>query len=227
MTVSIFRPDAHVESSSFDGYIRNSECAPAQPWGGMQSATCGNCANDSGTSMNIGYSAAGGGCCNRYARIDRTYITFDTSSIPCGNVISSATLGVVAKAVVNTFSGGDSMILVTNTVSSTTALAVADFNNVGTVNQATASIPLACITANSCAVTTFTLNSTGIGNITKDGATKFALRSLKDSTDTEPTWGADHQERVTMETADGCLSCKEAILTVTHAPAFIQKSIIF
>ena len=227
MTVSVFKPDAHTESSSFDGYIRNSECAPAQPWGGMQAATCGNCANDSGASMNIGYAAAGGGCCDKYGRIDRAYITFDTSSIPCGNVISSATLGVVAKAVVNTFSGGDSMILVTNTVSSTTALAVADFNNVGTANQATASIPLACITANSCAVTTFTLNSTGIGNITKDGATKFALRSLKDSTDTEPTWGADHQERVTMETADGCLSCKEPILTVTHAPAFVPRAVVF
>ena len=227
MTISIFKPDAHTESSSFDGYIRNSECSPAQPWCGMQSATCGNCANDSGASMNIGYLAAGGGCCDKYARIDRAYITFNTNTIPCGDVISAATLGVVAKVVRNTFSGGDSMILVTNTVSSVTGLTVADFNNVGTANQATASIPLACITADSCAYTTFTLNSTGIGNITKDGATKFALRALKDSTDTKPTWAAARYTRVTMETADGCLSCKEPILTVTHGAAFTPRAIVF
>ena len=227
MTISIFKPDAHTESSSFDGYIRNSECSPAQPWCGMQSATCGNCANDSGANMNIGYSSAGGGCCCRFGRIDRTYITFDTSTIPCANVISGATLGVVAITVVNTFCGGDSAILVTNTVSSATGLAVADFNNVGTVNQATATIPLACITADSCAYTTFTLNSTGIGNITKDGATKFALRALKDSTDTKPTWAAARYTQVTMETADGCLSCKEAILTVTHGAAFTPRAIVF
>ena len=227
MTVSVFKPDAHAESSSFDGYIRNSECAPAQFWSSMQAATCGNCANDSGATMNIGYSSAGGGCCNRYGRIDRAFITFDTSSIPCGNVISSATLGVVVKSKVNTFSGGDSMILVTNTVSSTTGLTVADFNNVGTVNQATATIPIACITANSCAYTTFTLNSTGIGNIIKNGATKFALRALADSTNTEPTWAAARYTRVSMETADGSLSCKEPILTVTHAPAFVPRTIVF
>ena len=227
MTISIFKPDAHTESSSFDGYIRNSECSPAQPWCGMQSATCGNCANDSGTSMNIGYGAAGGGCCCRFTRIDRAYITFNTDTIPCGDVISAATLGVVAITVVNTFCGGDSAILVTNTVSSATGLAVADFNNVGTANQATASIPLACITANSCAYTTFTLNSTGIGNITKDGATKFALRALKDATDTKPTWAADNLELLRMATADSCLSCKEPILTVTHGAAFTPRAIVF
>ena len=224
MTVSVFKPDSHAESSSFDGYIRNGGY-PAQPWGTRQGATCGTAADDSGANMNIGYGAAGGGCCNKYGRIDRAFITFDTSSIPCGNVISSATLGVVVKSKVNDFS--DAMILVTNTVSSTTGLAIADFNNVGTVNQATAAIPIACITANSCAYTTFTLNSTGIGNIIKNGATKFALRALADSTNTEPTWGANKYERVTMETADGSLSCKEPILTVTHAPAFVPRTIVF
>ncbi|WP_334392929.1 SpvB/TcaC N-terminal domain-containing protein [Bradyrhizobium sp. AZCC 2262] len=105
--------------------------------------------------------------------INRGYITFDTSSIPAGAVISAATLGLWVSAVSNT--AALNLVIATSTQAATSTLATADFPRVG---SATSSDVVHAPAAS--ATSTWTLNSTGIAAINIGTSTKFSIREQHD-----------------------------------------------
>lgn len=144
--------------------------------------------------------------------VTRSFFLFDTSSLTSSATISAATFRWYVNSVGNTDS--DSIRMITTTPASNTSLATGDFGNVGTVAQATADIAIGSLTLT--ADNTFTLNSTGIGSISKTGITKFGLRTTKDISATQPTGS-----NTVVLAFSGCTSPTghKPLLTVTYTLA--------
>lgn len=127
----------------------------------------------------------------RYLR--RALYTFDTSSIPDGATITSATL-TLRRSGGNNLLGNFDVCLVGATPASATAHVAADYATVGDTEFASR------VTYNDWAYNTdhtFTLNSSGIAHINKTGYTTFALRTGWDVDGTfTGTWAADKWSEV-------------------------------
>jgi len=117
--------------------------------------------------------------------IGRTFTAFQTSAIADTDTIESATLkfyvynlGGSASPLQNL--GAREVCLVAGSQASGTVLVSADYNNLGSTEQATR------LAITSTGYKTFTLNSTGLGNINKTGYSKFALRAGQDNDNVAP-----------------------------------------
>lgn len=153
---------------------------------------------------------------DQWQNIGKSLFTFDTSALPDADNIDTATFAFVATAVTDSLTPAQSISMVTSAPASDTALAAGDFDSLGTVLQAP-ELTLASLTADSSTFNTFTLNSTGEGNISRTGITKFGTRISGDTSNTEPTWASGAASTVVMVTAEETLSGdKRPVLTVTH-----------
>ena len=226
-TSSTFRPDAHTESSSVDGYARAPESS--QSWSTIRDAS-GNASDDSGTSLIVflGYGIDGGS--NQWNRNFRVIIVFDTSSIPDADTITAAVLSTVGLSgtLVDQHSGSVSMC--EGASSSSTAIVNGDYeSNKGKDLVATAAA-LSGITANGSAYTDFTLSSDGRDYISKDGVTKFSSQIEADRANSEPSGmsaGTEKISRVDWASADTSGTSSDPKLVVTHASAFTPRVIFF
>lgn len=106
--------------------------------------------------------------------IDRTFLPFDTSSIPSNATITAATLNLYTLTKTNTDNDGTDFLTVTQTSQAThTVLANADYDQCGAVSNPTEGIDsgqrkdISSITTSAYLV--FTLNATGNGWIKKSG----------------------------------------------------------
>lgn len=174
-TVDTFNPNAHPESTTVDGWVyRNNQ---NETW----TDVCNNAGvgvDDSGTYF---YSY-----CNRndpntaWRENNRGIMLFDTSSIDNAASISAATLSMYVDWVSNT----ENHRLCLSTPASNTALQASDYGQLGTVAQATD------ISISATGTQTFTLNATGIANISLTGVTKLGVQLTAAATLSEPTAGA-------------------------------------
>jgi hypothetical protein len=185
-----------------------------EAWATIHSGA-GNYANDTGTVASINVQSSS--TTNKWCCIISAFNLFDTSSLPDGDLILSGTFGFAATVVVDTLSPAGSVSMVATDPASTSNIVSADWDlpKRGSVKQGT-DLTLASLTADSSTLNLFTLNSTGLGNITQTGVTKFGIGLTSDVTDTEPTWsnttGSD-QSRVGVMTAE---SAAQPTLSVTH-----------
>lgn len=218
MTVSIIYTG---EGVSIDGSVTNDTDGT---WDAIHDAANGTSADDSSADVYVTIFAMPSNT-GTYDQISRGIVLFDTSDIAASDIIDSATFGMVVLTKYSSFSGSQRMV--TSAPASNTALATGDYG-IGTVAQATSDILLSGITADSSTYTVWTLNATGLGNITKGGITKFGHRSSFDADDSEPTWGANYRDGLRVATANEVLtSDKRAKLTVTHTSTFTPKVIMF
>ena len=118
--------------------------------------------------------------------LGRGLTIFDTSSIPDTDTITSATLAFYCTS--KSDQSGQSVHISSGTTASPTALAEADYQaNQGT-DASFGSLPITSITVGQ--YNSFILNAAGIGNISKTGLSKFALRLAGDLTNVEPAVAA-------------------------------------
>ena len=144
--------------------------------------------------------------------IDRSFLLFDTSSLTAGATISSATLSIYITSITNGHnSGNDSLNIITTTPASNTALAAGDWGSVGSVLQASA-VDLSALTAT--AYNNFSLNSTGLGNISKSGVTKFGIRPGEDIANVRPS--DDTGNQVVFSSAEQTGTSQDPKLEVTY-----------
>lgn len=176
MATATFNPNANPETTSVDGYAAR---VATEIWATIR-AGAGTTADDLGTSLFCQYST---GTAPNWSAFYRTFTLFDTSSLGASAVISSA---VQSFYTVTDGNFAVSLRLVTTTPASNTAIVAADFSQQGTVAQAT-DRTTASMTLN--AYNDWTLNATGLGNISKTGITKFGLRVVGDADNVEPTPG--------------------------------------
>lgn len=140
---------------------------------------------------------------DQYSNMRHMIIMFDTSSIPSGNTITSATVELYVNA--NTDGGLDPNLYITSSdPASDNALVNSDYDTVGTTEY---SDLIASPDISATATETWTLNSTGIAAISKTGTTKFAV-AFK-----EPTWSNSNNRQVEFSTNEGA---NDPLLRVNH-----------
>lgn len=221
MTVTVKRPDANPESTTMDGSVRKSQCN--QTWNTIRGAAAG-CEASPSSVTNCNYVRAGVTACT-WSSIRRTALLFDFSCIACTDTKDGATFCFVASAKSVDISA-DKLSLITSTPASDTNLVNADYNQFGTTKQA-ADITIGSITVDISGPTfnRFTLNSTGLGNVSLSGISKFGTRITSDNDDCEPCLPGCHTDcccnQVVMRSADEADSADtRPKMILTHTPLF-------
>ena len=170
-TTTTVYPDPDPESTSVDAdiYINN-----GATWAGVHDATDGTVARPSDTAVNAcntEYNAGG-------YQISRGFFLFDTSAITDTDTIDSATLSLHIQAKIDDINDANAYCsIITTTPASNTDIVVGDFDQVGSTKQSD-DIDITGVTTG--AYNVWTLNGTGLGNISKTGITKFGIRTGHD-----------------------------------------------
>lgn len=222
-TTSTFYPDANVESTSVDGYTGFDDVASTNDWTALRAET-GNISSESGTLLQLHVIATA--TTDEWRRLYRVIVLFDTSAITDTDEISSAVLSL------NGDSAGTGAGITANITSSApasnTAIANSDYATAsfGSVKFATG------IAEGSIAVGSyndFTLNASGLANISKTGVSKFALRCEEDIDNVSPTWGSGVESALDFDSADTAGTTSDPKLVVVHSAlsTFTPKAIMF
>jgi hypothetical protein len=160
-------------------------------WDSIHDATTGSSAFPTDSEQNQARARLTGG----NFQIARSFFPFDTSSLPDGDTISSATLTISVASVTNQDSGTayDYITVIQTSQASSSTLTTADYDQCGAVDNPTEGIDsgnrvdLSNISAP--ADVSFALNSTGIGWISKTGTTLLGVRTGFDTEDVAPSTG--------------------------------------
>jgi hypothetical protein len=184
-------PDADPETNTMDGKVNLEYDVDTNlyTWFNLRDASVGNEVSDSVAEesyMQIGCDSSSG----KFRHLKRSAFLFDTSALTTAAIISAATLSFYGLAAENLKEDTAGWALTTDvytcTPASNTALVLEDYDQFGTTSQTGSPITYASWTAS--AYNVFTLDSTGRGNISLSGTTKFALRSVADANNSPPTW---------------------------------------
>ena len=174
---STFYPDAHIESTSVDGYVRHDE---ALIWQNLVGAA-GTSADDDDVhlwAIRLRSRIAG----DNWLILDRSIFLFDTSALGAGAVVSAATLsiygGIDLRAKVDANSATPDINIYSSNPNTNTALIAGDFDTLGTTPFCDTAITYAGWTeGDPGASNDFVLNAAGILAIIVDGISKFGLRN--------------------------------------------------
>lgn len=184
LTVSPFFPNPSPGLTTVDGYVvRN---GVEESWATIR-AGAGNGALDTAANFDEQGLRVSTTIATNWRNMERAIILFDTRAIADTDSIDSGTFNLYVQSKIDTItpsSGVMAFRIVDSTPASNTAAVAADYANVGTTAQATD------INIGSISITAYnqwTLNSTGLGNISKTGVTKFGLRHSRDADNSEPT----------------------------------------
>jgi hypothetical protein len=142
--------------------------------------------------------------------IARSMTLFDTSTINDAATISSAILSLWIIGKVASPDTGAGIRIVTATPAATNNYALSDYSQFGTVSQ-TDDIAYTSMTTG--AYNDFTLNATGLSNISKTGITKLGIRDSMDVNNSTPTV-ANYSEIASADTA-GTTSDPKLVVTYT------------
>jgi hypothetical protein len=230
-TTSTFYPDPHPESTSVDGYIdKGTESDPSGfDWSTLHDAASGTVADDSGTELFLTVESNDTNT-DKWNRIGRSFLLFDTSSLPNDASISAAKIALKHSNNFSTDPNFDQLIyIVGSSPASSTAIATADFDQIGSTSFAT---PVDEDSLSINAYSDWNFNGTGIAAISDAGVSKFAVRLSSDYDDTPPTWAADNQSGPAFYSADQSGTGSDPYLEVTYssesgitadvAPAFLD-----
>ncbi|MBI5794240.1 VCBS repeat-containing protein, partial [Candidatus Uhrbacteria bacterium] len=163
-----------------DGYISKYNAS----WDTAHDATSGSSATATSTSTLL----TGTSKSSSYYYLYRSFLPFDTSSIPDDATVTSATLNIYPYSKKNDDNDGDDFVTVVQTSqASTTSLSTADFDQAGAIDNPTEGIDTSerkdITNITTGAYLTFNLNSTGLGWVSSTGTTKLGLREGHDVID--------------------------------------------
>lgn len=207
-----FYPEPGTGVSTVDGYV---VAGGHSSWDSAHDATGGGEGFPSGPVMAIDSAHGEGG----YS-IRRAAFLFDTSPIPSYHTINSATVSLYATSKTNDDNDKDDFIaIVTSNLESNTNIVATDFDNIGNAINNPTEQHHASERKDITGIVTgqyvnWNLNATGIGNINKDGITKFGAREGHDIIDSSiPTEAASH---LSVSSADEAGTLQDPKLTVIH-----------
>ena len=134
---------------------------------------------DTSSCFGVGILAAerSGGGGDSYSELWRGRTTFDTSALPDGDTISSATLSLYGDCAVDASSGIKiGMYGFSTAPASNGAISASDFDHMNTTAQSATTFTTAGWST--AAYNNFALNATGLTNISKTGASHFSFRDV-------------------------------------------------
>jgi hypothetical protein len=228
-TTSTFYPDANAESTSVDGNVQRAGVQEAFATIVAGAGTTVQDADpvDGTTNLLEGVRARFGAADPNFSRVGRDIFLFDTSAIPDTDTISSATFsmygaGSLEQTAIN--ATDRVMHIVATTPASNTALAAADYGQFGTTSFGSFD-PGASFASWATAYNDFTVNATGLANISKTGITKFGVRLYADMVGSWTSgWGglgATSDSRLYCQYADTAGTANDPKLVVVHSGAAV------
>lgn len=206
-----------------DGYVARSTFGTGGPidetWATII-AGAGNDNNKTATSeVMIGYST--NATSNHYDILFRSIYCLDTSALTSGATISDAVFSLKGTAKQDEAGSTPDINIYTSTPASTTTLANADFSQCGSVAQCDTAITYSGWSTS--AYNDFTFNSTGRGNISKTGMSKFSARNANhDVAASQPTWGSGKNDQMegSYSNTTGTTSDPKLVITYTSVAAY-------
>lgn len=220
-TTSTFYPDPHTETVSVDGRVYRT--ASSNTWASMRGGT-GN-GHDDATSPLNGPLLEASATANRWSTLVRSLFVFDTSAIPDGNTITSATFSVTCTGKADPFNG--QVGITEGACASNTDLVNADFqsNESLTTRWCDTDIAISAISTTGSTYNNWSLNASGIAGISKTGVTKIGLKLNHDIDNTEPTYSTSASEFITVNHSENSGTSADPKLVVEHssASAFVPK----
>ena len=171
MAEFLFYPDAHPELTSFDGWARRIVSLPDKSWFALHDGV-GTSNSDFGfyTTIQMYQTVVSGAWDSLY----RATLLFDTSSIAASETIQVAELRIkIQNRNIEPDWPGCALVVVSSNPFLGDKGSNSDYQNLGTVPF---SPPAAFTGLDVGSYHTFTLNSTGIEAIAKEGITKLGLR---------------------------------------------------
>ena len=217
-TTSTFYPDAHTESTSVDGSVYNT-LGSTTTWA-LLKAGAGTTANPSQASQTIAghYRASAGAFYDLY----RAMFLFDTSAIPDADTIDSGTFSVYGSAKSNDAGNAVELYLVAVTPASNVDLVAADFTQFNlTARKSDTNISYASYSVTG--YNDYTLNASGLADVSKTAITKFGTVAKYDYANTEPTAG-NGGDQVNAFYADTADTTSDPKLVVVHSAASSIKT---
>lgn len=221
-TTLIVYPDANPESTSVDGITRRESVN--ETWSTIRSGAGTNAlpSNVDG-SISIGSSLT----TNQFRELRREVVLFDTSALTADATISSAIMSIKANDKTDNLTLGDGfkLVVVSSTPASNTNLVAADFNiaNWGST-EFSQRIARSGFTVGS--FSNFTINATGLSNISKTSITKFGIRDAGyDIDNVQPTWVIDTFSQINWDAADTAGTTSDPKLVIEYTVPTIIKSI--
>ena len=207
-TLTVY-PDADPESTSMDAHVLS--LLTNETWDNVHTGTTTTSSDDSPALL---LTISPGSSSDTWNRIYRTFTLFDTSALTSGVTVSNAVLSIYGYDKYDDTTVNPTINVYATTPASNTAIADSDFNNIGTVAQCDTAITYAGFSTTG--YNDFTLNATGIGNVSKTGISKFGLREvIYDVADSAPTWNASLYVQFASRSADHGSDKPKLVVTYT------------
>ncbi len=222
-TTSTFYPDGDTESTSVDGIVNNYSGGGCQNWSTVINEGTGAGANSVSATSVIRIRGVGTNLSTCTKDVGRAVFLFDTSSVPDTSTINSGVLSVYGlEGTVNTIglqNGSEYLSLVSSSPGSNTNITTSDYGSFGTTKLSN-DFDLGSAFSNwsGSSYNEFNLNSSGLGNISKTGVSKFGIRFIDDVEATTPDASnkADSNGFVYMHFAEQTGTSNDPKLTVTY-----------
>jgi len=219
-TLTVY-PDANPESTSVDGWAQRDTVV--ETWATIIAGAGNNSADTDANSQFVAFTpdtTAG-----NWILLKRAILLFDTSALTSAATISAAVLSVEGTAKLDIAGLAPTIDVYTSTPASNTAIVNADFTQTGSTSQTGS--PMAYASWSTTGYNDFTFNATGIGNISKTGVSKFALRNANyDVAGASPTWGATARIQFTGYYADQAGTSSDPKLVITYTTTRIRDVIM-
>lgn len=177
-------PDADTESATVDGNVKGEDGTGTSTWAQIIGRS-GDGFDDSSAASEVCEIVEDSG---GWFRVKRGIFLFDTSTLTSGASISAAVLSLYGSGKNDGISITPDVDIYTSNPASNTALEAGDFDSLGAVSQTGS--PISYASWNTSGYNDFTLDSTGRGNISKTGISKFGTRNANyDVAESEPSRG--------------------------------------
>jgi len=212
-TLTVY-PDPNAETTTVDGWVGRGDLgAGREDWSTIRSGTGIEHGDSDATADAI--------LINNYGletnfKENRRGITlFDTSALTSGATISSAILSVKPSAISDHHGATQALGVVAVVPASNTALADTDYNIANwTMTRQASDIDFGSLSAGVYA--DYTLNGTGLGNVSKTGITKFGWACSGDIDNSSPGNDSAFVTSVTFNFADQTGTTSDPKLVVTY-----------
>lgn len=221
MAILTVYPDPDAEITSVDGFVGRT--GVSESWATII-AGAGNTSSDNAPTGNF-IAAGATGTSNLWESLIRSIFLFDTSALGASASISAAVLSLTGTSKLDPSGLAPNIDIYTSTPASNTALANADYSQLGSTSQTGS--PISYTSYSTTGYNDFTFNATGIGNISKTGVSKFGARNANyDVAGTAPTWSAGTAFRLQGIYADTAGTSTDPKLVITYTTARIRDVIM-
>jgi len=213
-TTDTYYPDSDPEINSVDGHCNSRASSPGVPWADLYYGSYNLGASDNETTVSVKVQASEED--PNWEEITRGIVTFYTENLPDNAEISSAILSLYSGV----GASGDelSMGFEVNIYQGITFSNTSIGGNRFVYNTYTTAFSsnISTTTWGSSGYKDFTLNSSGISNISKTGVSKFAVKSNIDVNNSPPSWQYGMNAYVGFNTAETSGTASDPKLVITY-----------